>query len=60
MRQAGMQSTHACIFARFTRKMHVNDTMLESGCVRTEIATPCKEPRVRNDRRGRAKSACWQ
>ena len=32
MRRLGMQSTHACIFARFTRKMHGNDTMLESGC----------------------------
>ncbi len=27
-----MQRTHACIFARFTRKMHGNDNILKSGC----------------------------
>ncbi len=32
-RRLGMQRTHACIFARFTRKMHGNDSILESGCL---------------------------
>jgi len=29
----GKQITLACIFARSTRKMHGNDTILESGCL---------------------------
>ena len=34
-----MLRMHACIFSRFTRKMHGNDTMLESGC----LALPTKK-----------------
>jgi hypothetical protein len=33
----GIQNADACIFARFTRKMHGNDTMLEDACLHIRL-----------------------